>query len=240
VNTRDWSIGVVVPARDEATLIDGCLRALRLAVAEVSRDVAAVDVVVVADSCRDATAAVAARSLDGWGRVLEVDSGTAGGARQAGVASVLALARAPLHRLWLANTDGDTRVTAGWLRQQLNLAASGAIAVAGMVEVDSFSEHPPELEARWRRRYLPARGGTHSHVHGANLGVRADAYLGVGGFDRGAAGEDQRLWFALRDAGHPTSSPTSLLVTTSGRARGRAAGGFADTLRRLAEEDRVA
>ncbi len=57
----------------------------------------------------------------------------------------------------------------------------------------------------------------------------------VGGFDRGPAGEDQRLWDALRAGGHSTESPRSLLVVTSGRAKARATGGFADTLTALAE-----
>jgi glycosyltransferase involved in cell wall biosynthesis len=234
VTAHEWSIGIVVPARNEAGLIEGCLRALRSAVEEVVHEVAAIEVVVVADSCTDATATIARRVLDGWGRVLEVAAGTAGAARRLGIGSVLASLQTQLHRIWLANTDGDTQVSPDWVRQQLSLARNGAIAVAGVVDVDSFEEHPPGFASQWRRRYVPT-GPTHRHVHGANLGVRADAYLGVGGFDGGAAGEDQRLWVALRDAGHPTRSPTSLLVTTSGRARGRATGGFADTLCRLAE-----
>jgi hypothetical protein len=68
-------------------------------------------------------------------------------------------------------------------------------------------------------------------VYGANLGVRADAYLAVGGFPPVGAGEDAALWRALAAAGLPTASPTSVRVRTSGRLHGRARGGLADLLR---------
>ena len=39
-----------------------------------------------------------------------------------------------------------------------------------------------------------ARDGTHRHVHGANLGVRADLLDAVGGWRRLHTGEDHDLW----------------------------------------------
>ncbi len=231
----EWSLAVVVPARDEEMTVGPCLDALRDAVAAVRREVAAVDVVLVADSCRDATVRVATRALAGWGRVVETEAGCAGGARAAGIESVLTRHDGRRDRLWIANTDADTLVPVGWLHQQLELARGGSVGVAGVVAVDSFDEHPAHVRPRWIAGYAGPADMPHPHVHGANLGVRADAYVEVGGFDRGPAGEDQRLWATLRAGGHSTESPRSLLVVTSGRARARAIGGFADTLTALAE-----
>jgi LmbE family N-acetylglucosaminyl deacetylase len=73
-------------------------------------------------------------------------------------------------------------------------------------------------------------GAEHRHVYGANLGVRADAYLAVGGFPADGAGEDHGLWERLRAAGYPLVSPASPRVTTSARLHGRAEGGLADLL----------
>ena len=74
----------------------------------------------------------------------------------------------------------------------------------------------------------------HPHVHGANLGLRADAYLAVGGWSVPEHGEDQQLFADLRAAGYTVASPRSLVVTTSGRSRSRVRGGFADVLNALA------
>jgi hypothetical protein len=76
-------------------------------------------------------------------------------------------------------------------------------------------------------------GSGHRHVYGANLGVRADAYLAVGGFPGDGAGEDHGLWTRLRAAGYPVISSAASRVTTSARLRGRAEGGLADLLRSL-------
>jgi hypothetical protein len=36
--------------------------------------------------------------------------------------------------------------------------------------------------------------GTHPHVHGANLGIRADAYSDAGGWNDLTVAEDHCLW----------------------------------------------
>jgi hypothetical protein len=67
-------------------------------------------------------------------------------------------------------------------------------------------------------------------VHGANLGVRADAYLEAGGFAGLATGEDHALWNALRQRGRRMVSKRAVKVTTSSRIRARARHGFAGFL----------
>jgi cellulose synthase/poly-beta-1,6-N-acetylglucosamine synthase-like glycosyltransferase len=81
-----WSVGVIIPARNEETTIESCIASVVQALAR-----ARVDhwIVVVADLCDDRTAARARRVLGDAGEVIEVSSGSAGIARRAGVAKVL-------------------------------------------------------------------------------------------------------------------------------------------------------
>ena len=230
-----WSVGVVIPARDEEESIGECLDALRAAADRVEERGDRVRVVVVADSCRDATAAIARALLRGWGDVVEVDVGRAGAARAAGAATSLEQPDGPLETTWLASTDADTVVSETWIDHQLGLARLGIAGVAGIVAVDSFADHPPDVPARWAALYDGPPDLPHPHIHGANLGVRADAYVAVGGWSALAEGEDRQLWAALLAAGYSVASPRSLVVTTSGRALSRVRGGFADSLNVLVE-----
>jgi glycosyltransferase involved in cell wall biosynthesis len=222
------AVGVVVPARNEQNLLPGALDALGAAAAQVARLGVAVDLLVVADTCTDDTVGVAlARGV----RVVEVQAGAVGQARAIGLRLLLARQRGVRpEELWLASTDADSQVPRNWLRGQLELAAAGADLVVGTVEVDDWSAHPPYVEARWRAGYDRRDG--HSHVHGANVGVRADAYLEVGGFRSLDRDEDVALVAAL---GHRKVVRTGTIpVVTSARLRSRAGGGFADHLAGLA------
>ncbi len=104
-----------------------------------------------------------------------------GVARAAGFAAVLAReAGRPAEQMWLATTDADSTVPADWLAEQLRLAAKGAEVVAGTVRVQDWSEQPAAARDRFHAGYgRPGRG--HLHVHGANLGMSATAYLDAGG-----------------------------------------------------------
>ncbi len=226
-----WRVAVVVPARDEAARITSCLDSVAVAVAATG--LADPLVVVVADDCRDATAATARAALGPTAVVVECDHCSVGRARAAGAAAALArTGRHPLGRTWLATTDADTVVAPDWLLSQLACADRGAAAVAGIVRVDGFGELAPGVGPRWQAAYRVDATG-HPHVHGANLGVRADAYLSVGGWPQLATAEDHGLWDRLREGGWPTVSSVDTWVTTSGRRRGRAPSGFAARLRGL-------
>lgn len=231
-----WRVGVVVPARDEELLLSRCLRSVQHAIACSGVPAGRVQVVVVADACSDGTADLAARLLDDRGEVLEIDKGSAGWARHLGAARVLEqFAMVPRERVWLANTDADSAVPPSWLADQLALADLGVAAVAGIVKVDSFRDHPAIVRRRFSLCY-DGPSDEHPHVHGTNLGVRADAYEAVGGWPAINLAEDHGLWSALAAGGWPTVSTRSLFVTTSGRGVGRAAGGFADLLTALGED----
>jgi glycosyltransferase involved in cell wall biosynthesis len=225
-----WRVGVVIPARNEELLLGRCLRSVERALACCGLTAGGAHVVLVADACTDRTAALGARMLAGGGEVLMLEAGSAGRARRCGASRALQhFASAPRERLWLASTDADSAVPPSWIADQLALADRGAAAVAGVVAVDSFAEHPAAVQDRFERRYA-GPSDAHPHVHGANLGVRADAYLAAGGWPDLELGEDEVLWRALAEGGWPAVSTRSIAVTTSGRGVGRARGGFADLL----------
>lgn len=227
-------IAVVVPARNEGHSIEACLHTVLRAAHRLGMDRRHVAIVVVADSCDDATAGVARRVLRCDGHVMTVDVGNAGAARALGTDCALAhLACAPLHTVWTAHTDADTIVPPWWLVAHRLIAERRFAALAGTVDVDSFHDHPTGTERRHLQRY-GVRGDHHPHVHGANMGVRADAYRAVGGWARLPHGEDHALWMALRRAHYPVLSTGHVTVVTSGRQAGRAVDGFADYLTVLA------
>jgi hypothetical protein len=73
-------------------------------------------------------------------------------------------------------------------------------------------------------------------VHGANLGIRADAYLALGGWLPLVAGEDADLARRAAAAGWlAISRPAGIPVVTSARRAGRAPRGFSSYLRALAD-----
>ncbi len=229
-----WHVAVIVPAHDEEAQIGPCVDSIRRAVAAVRSVRVEARIVVVADRCRDSTVRRASEHLGRDGRVVEVAAGSAAAARAVGASVVIRRHRGRLDHLWLANTDADTTVPRAWLDHQLRLARLGVAGVAGTVAVDSFAEHPAHVPAAWHARYDGPAHLPHPHVHGANLGIRADAYAAVGGWPSRPSGEDHGLWTAVRAAGYRCASPRSLVVTTSGRAVSRVRGGFAQGLNELA------
>lgn len=226
-----WCVGVVVPAQNEETTIDSCIRSVLRSLAKVGADHW---IVVVADQCTDRTVERARRAIKSAGEVVEVSMGSAGAARREGAARVLRHWHSlDQSRIWLANTDADTCVSEDWIAVQLGFADQGVTAVAGIVHLDAAGS--PAAHEIYRNTYLTSADGTHTHVHGANLSVRADAYEDVGGWSNLALAEDHCLWARLRNRGWRVSSPVSSTVTTSSRLEGRAKGGFADTLRARVE-----
>ena len=222
---------VVVPARDEQARLGRCLDALAVAAARVGPGVG-VRLLVVLDRCRDRSAEVVAGHPAV--RAVTSDAGSAGGARRFGVAAGLDAvigAGQPLHRVWVASTDADSVVPPHWLTSQLDAAAGGADLVLGTVRPDP-AEAPPGLLEAWAAGYTEAEG--HGHVHAANLGVRATAYLAAGGFEPVRTGEDVRLAAALARAGGTVVRTAAAPVTTSARLRARAPAGFAAHLALLA------
>jgi glycosyltransferase involved in cell wall biosynthesis len=225
-----WAVGVVIPARNEEEHIVASVASTRSALAACAGLLDAW-IVVVCDSCTDQTAHRARVALEDAGEVIECSAGTVGQARAIGVDAVsVRFTQVAQDQVWIANTDADTTVPPDWIARQLPFADKGWAAIAGIVRVDSIDGAEGSVDAVFAD-YAIAEDGSHAHVHGANLGVRADAYASVGAWRHIALAEDHCLWSRLKAGRWPTLSTSDVVVTTSGRLTGRAVGGFADTLR---------
>ncbi|KQP23245.1 glycosyltransferase family 2 protein [Pseudorhodoferax sp. Leaf267] len=213
-------IGIVIPAHDEASLVGACIEAALAAARHGGLYGESVEIVVVLDACSDGTAEIVARHPVAS---LSLALRNVGAARAAGAQQLLARGAR-----WLAFTDADSRVADDWLVQQLRLQAD---VVCGTVAVDDWSDHPRHallLEQHFRRTYTDADG--HRHIHGANLGVSAQAYQSVGGFLPRASSEDVALVQALQQAGARIAWSAAPRVVTSARRVARAPAGFAAAL----------
>ncbi|MDJ0339364.1 glycosyltransferase [Cryobacterium sp. PH31-O1] len=230
------NVAIVVPVRDEEVLLPRCLSALTAAIAALSAvpepDRPRVTVLLVLDRCTDLSARVAAHWCDF--RRHEIDAGAVGEARRDGVRHALGpllparlVDAASAARTWIATTDADSAVPPNWLVTQLALARNGAELVLGTVQPDDdLAAH--EL-LRWEALHTIGEG--HPHVHGANLGVRADRYLAAGEFAPVDRDEDVLLVAALRHLGVAEARTALIPVLTSGRRVGRTPAGFAGYLR---------
>lgn len=223
------SISVVIPACNEEVLIESCLASVFASVLTVRRELGAhapaIDVVVVADRCEDATVALARAA---GATVATIEARSVGTARRTGVALALRRGLGPHARRWIANTDADSTVPTNWLVDQVAIAGRGFEVMIGTVRPD-FADLTPEQEDLWRATH--ARGFANGHVHGANLGVRADAYLAAGGFLDAAESEDTDLVERLAARGARMLATDGCEVVTSGRQLGRTPGGYAGYLR---------
>lgn len=231
-------VAVVVPARNEESAIGLALDAIDRARAMLTG--ISTSCVVVLDDCTDSTASAISSRAFGPDRrpdVVEVAVRCAGAARAVGFDVALSSSGWTPQEMWLASTDADTIVPPNWLSAQLQLVASGADAVAGIVELGDDADE--RLRDGFRTRYRVDADGTHRHVHGANLGMRGDAYLAAGGWSALHTGEDHDLWKRL-GASAACISSTAVVVRTSARLAGRAPAGFAADLRAICSTETVA
>lgn len=235
-------IGVIIPAHNEERELEQCLAAIRIAAADPALGGEAVRVTVVLDSCSDGSRAIVERhAREDTNRAhgacviggIAVAFRNVGAARAAGAACSLALGAR-----WIAFTDADTRVSPAWLAAQLRLDVD---VVCGTIAVEDWSPHLDDAEALRRHfhlAYTDADG--HRHIHGANLGMSAAAYLRAGGFEALACGEDVALVAALERSGARFAWSSAPRVVTSARRNPKAQGGFGDTLLRYAASARAA
>jgi glycosyltransferase involved in cell wall biosynthesis len=222
------AVGVIVPAHNEQGLLPACLASLRCAARSLRGT--PVHLVVVADACGDLTARTARR---GGASVVTIGARNVGAARAAGVQEVLSRSgHLDPADIWLATTDADSVVPASWLRQQVRQAGQGWDAVIGTVRVTDWSGYQQETGSRFRELYA-AGPGPHLHVHGANLGIRASAYLAAGGFKALSTAEDHALVTALTATGSRVLRTKAQPVVTSARRNGRAPRGFSHYLTEL-------
>ncbi|WP_277184759.1 glycosyltransferase family 2 protein [Caballeronia sp. BR00000012568055] len=210
-------LAIVIPAHNEADHIAACVTAARRAADHHQLLGEDARVIVVLDSCSDATGETArAHGAD----VTSIDARNVGMARAHGAERALALGAR-----WLAFTDADSTVADDWLARQLDCCAD---AVCGVIGVRDWSPHTGAVREHFGRMYTDADG--HRHIHGANLGVSASAYLRAGGFPPLATSEDVALVDALVRSGARIEWSAGPRVVTSARTDFRAQKGFGATL----------
>ena len=227
--THRWHMAVLIPARNEEALLRRCLHSVQQA-RQAVQEVVTTDVIVVSDSSTDRTEMIAEECLRHSGMVVRTQAGRVGAARALAARHALARYRGPIECCWLANTDADCVVPVDWLALQVLAARKGVPALAGVVDVDSYDDHKPVVQTQFRLTYRIHDDGPHPHVHGANLGVRADSYLHAGGWAALDTAEDHDLWRRLQNTAEPCVADARLKVITSGRRVGRAPHGFAEAL----------
>ena len=241
---------VAVPAHDEEATIAECLdslvRALRWA--HRRRVIAEATIQVAAHRCSDRTWECARDALPDHlaeGVAADDRAVTIGSVRGRAVARGLAALARPAASTWIFSTDADTIVPRRWVVDMLRSASRhDADVVVGLAELDRFRGSRPAqaayeaiLRAGYHRDGSPMNA--HDHVYGANLAVRADAYLRVGGFPDVPHGEDRLLVQTLVESGARVLRTRDVAVTTSGRLIGRAPGGLAGLLKGLDETSHV-
>ncbi len=210
-------IAVIVPAHNEEAYIEACLISIAKAAKCPHLPDEQVCIVVILDNCSDRTGPIAAA----FGvQILECQARNVGVARALGAHWALAAGAR-----WLAFTDADSEVAPDWLSRQLCLNVD---AVCGTVQVRDWTLHGEEVQRKFEAVYEDREG--HRHVHGANLGLTADAYQTCGGFEPLATGEDVALVRRLEEGGLSIAWTAATRVTTSARLQFRAPAGFGAAL----------
>jgi hypothetical protein len=243
------SVVVAIPANDEEATIGETVISVRVALdwARRSGVIGSGRIHVAAHRCSDHTQLFATDALDGRaGEVWRDDSSaTIGKVRDRAVRR--GLARLPERSLdtWVMSTDADTVVPVRWVEDVVRFAGEHqADAVVGLAQLDAFRGTDAALAAYARildNGYVSEgdRLHQHDHIYGANLAVRAEAYLAASGFPDVPHGEDRLLIEAVANAGGTVLRTPDVVVTTSGRLLGRAHDGLATLLRGLDETSDV-
>jgi glycosyltransferase involved in cell wall biosynthesis len=227
---------VVIPAHNEADHLPSSVKAVLTAAACLPLPVA---VIVVLDGCDDGSAALAGQ-FGSDVHFVAIDARNVGAARAAGFSYARTLCEQAVlddSRIWYATTDADSVVDPDWLLRQ---TGADTDMVLGVVRIATSRDFPAAAARRYLAAYRSKTGPhSHGHVHGANMGFRADSYWRVGGFAALASDEDVDLVARFESAGLQIKRDAQLSVVTSRRQVGRAPGGFAAHLRSLLARGRA-
>lgn len=234
---------VVVPARNEETLITACLESLANQV-EVSKS--EYEVILILDDCTDDTEKHARLVSEQYPefrlQILYGPGKGAGQARHLGMETACSrLLELGKPDALISSTDADTVVAPDWLSAQLKCAGDGAQAIGGRILLDTkdditgtvFQWHSEMGQTRYRNLLTDSSADEspeHWQFSGASMSLTAAVYKEIGGLEPRTALEDEQLERALRQRGIPIERPLSVKVKTSARLVGRASRGLARDL----------
>jgi hypothetical protein len=244
---------VCVPARDEEERLPRLLDALARQSVE-----APVAVALCLNNCSDGSADAVFAAIDrNAGRLsIEIDIrdfppdlAHAGSARAAAMA--MGVKRLGAVGGVLIATDADARPPVDWIAANLDAVAAGADIVGGRLALDDDEAIPLAVtqgRALWDRYWAqvraiedefdpcpwdpPPRHGDHT---GGSLALTCEIYRKVGGVPLLASGEDRALVEAAITAGGRLVHPMAVWTRVSARSQGRASGGMAEDMRRMAD-----
>ena len=248
---------MAIPVKDEENHLLACLAALAQQHDRSGRSISPnrIRIVVFANNCTDQSASIA-RNLD---RALSlnirvVEEELPPTVAHAGAARRVAMDMA---EAWLMETcdptgvilttDADSQVAPDWIAENLAAFELGADAVLGRIDLDDDGKLLPaalhrrgELEDAYEKLLTelswlldPLAHNPwphHATISGATLGITRSAYCRVGRLPRVPLGEDKALVDLLSRADARIRYCPAVHVITSGRTKGRAPGGVADTL----------
>ena len=259
---RSFSAGraiVAIPAHNESQRIRRCLSALAMQRDEAGAPIrtGAFDILVFANNCTDATAAVVrefAALVPHPIVVIEAqlppDQLSAGRARKLAMdlAAARLIERGAVDGLILT-TDADSCVSPTWFAATMREMQSGVDCVAGYIDAepleivglgsaflargrleDTYLRLLAEIDARCDPRPHDP-WPNHRVSSGASLALTLASYQAIGGLPPRPVGEDSALTAALERAGFKVRHSMAVSVMTSCRLDGRAQGGAADTMR---------
>ncbi|WP_201590656.1 glycosyltransferase [Psychrobacter pulmonis] len=217
------NIAIVIPAHNEALTISKCLASVQTAIEQLPSTITAT-VLVVLDSCSDDTLTLVKHAGVDY---LCCDYRCVGQVRDLGIRHAIASGAT-----WLACTDADSLVTAGWLTQQItHINHQPTAMICGVVSVDDWAHLTPQTRKDYIAHYQDKMG--HRHIHGANLSFSSAAYLAVGGFAALPCHEDVDLVKKFEKQNFAITWSNRVRVITSSRLQARAAEGFAAFLANL-------
>jgi hypothetical protein len=259
---------VILPARDESARIERCLLALaqQTDFLGAAIDAGRYEVIVLANNCRDDTAALARaigrrhpnlvlhvvekqfspeKSFVGCARKLLMDE----------ACRRLVLLKRPDGII--ASTDADTYVEPTWVSGIVREIAGGADAVGGRILADPSERlllHP-FAERTYLRQVMhgfllaelehlidPDPFDTfprHPNHNGASLAVTASTYLRIGGLPDIREEEDSALYKAILLSGARFRHSLEVRATTSARLDGRVKHGFSAGLKQFCALERT-
>lgn len=244
-----WQAAVAIPARNEDRRIIRCLAALKRAIIHAGRPVG---VVLVVNNSRDATHGLAEDWLSRANipyMLLDVDFADAyafvGSARRLSLDLAAELVE---DEGLLFTSDADSAVDPDWIVDGFREIRDRADLVCGTIlRFEDEQQHlPAGLAERWapESEYvalsleLAARLDPRPHdplpahwnVGGADLVFGKSLYTAIGGIPVLASGEDRAFVAEAERNDHRVVYSSGVVVRTSCRLNGRAAGGLADSL----------